>query len=80
MFLDGKLHSLSEDVRFDLDRGILGPTVDLAFTTLVRKRTLVPLGFAHADLDFRVGRFNGTIGDTRVENLLGWAEDFHAKW
>jgi hypothetical protein len=79
-FVDGKLHSLSEDVRFDLDRGIVGPTVDLAFTTLVRKRTLIPLGLAHADLDFRVGRFNGRIGDVRVDNLLGWAEDFNARW
>jgi len=76
VWVDGKLRSLSEDVRFDLDRGIVGPTVDLAFVPLHRKRVNVGV----LELDFRIGHFTGTIGEARFDNVLGWAEAFRARW
>lgn len=86
-FLNGKLFPIAEDLRFAFDRkhpdvpvGISGPDVDLMFVPIARKRTHLELGLIAGDLDFRVGRFVGTLAGTPIRNLLGWCEAFDARW
>ncbi len=86
-FLNGKLFPIAADLRFDFDRkrpdvpvGISGPDVDVMFVPIARKRTHLELGLIAGDLDFRVGRFVGTIAGTPIKNLLGWCEAFDARW
>lgn len=93
LVVDGRLHNLEEDVRFELERRaprapfrIHGGRVDVLFTPhqgserLARKRLWFDLGLLAADLDLRFGTFTGTIADHRIDNLFGWAEAFDARW
>ncbi len=87
LVVDGRLEKIHEDLRFGLDRAaapdapfaIRGGPVDLVFSPLHRKRTRADLGLVAADLDFRIGRFRGSIGEQRVD-VFGWAEAFDARW
>jgi hypothetical protein len=93
LVIDGRLHNLEEDVRFELDRRaprapfrIHGGSVDLVFTPLAgserlaRKRLWFDLGLLAADLDLRFGHFDGHIAGHRIEHLFGWAEAFDTRW
>lgn len=87
VIVDGRLRSIEADMRWEFDRKhpdvpvrITGGDVDVTFTPIVRKHAPVNLGLIAADLDFRVGRFRGAIGDVAIQDLLGWCEAFDARW
>ncbi|MDI1446332.1 DUF2804 domain-containing protein [Polyangium sp. 6x1] len=93
--LDGRLHKIGEDVRFDYDRRdfrkpwrLTTPGSDrvaLDFQPAHEKRTKVPLVVAGAELHLCFGRFSGEVRDDAgerviVDGLFGWAEEMRARW
>lgn len=93
--LDGRLHKISDEVRFDYDRRdfrkswrISTPDSDrvkLDFHPEYEKRMNVPLIVGGAELHLCFGRFSGEVrGDdgerVRTDGLFGWAEEMRARW
>jgi hypothetical protein len=79
--VDGVLHKIGSDVRFDYDLGswrrpwrLRGQDVDLRFAPVVRKHVRVP------SLSLCFGRFDGRVLDQPVRDLVGWAEEFRTRW
>ncbi len=96
LFIGSRLEKLGEELSFEFDRQdwrrpwrILAPSkrVDLVFSPLHCRRlgalpAWLPLG---ARLDWRLGRYNGSLvteaGECiKVKDLLGWAEELTARW
>ncbi len=95
LMLDGRLHKIHEDVRFDFDRAdpsrpwrLHTPDTDrvsLDFAPELAKPLHVDLLAVQADIKVCFGRFTGTVltdgGDpVRVRDLFGWAEEMRARW
>lgn len=89
LVVDGRLHKVSEPVRFFCDRAdylrpwqVESPSgaVSLAFRPAVLQRVHVPLGPLGASLGLCFGHFSGRILDEEVTHLVGWAEEFRARW
>lgn len=93
--LDGRLHKISEDIRFDYDRRnfkkpwhlktVGSDRVDLEFRPEHEKQMRVPLVFASAELHLCFGRFHGTVRDDQseripIDGLFGWSEEMRARW
>lgn len=87
--VDGRLRRLDDSVRFRYDRrDPLRPwqvasssgEVELELTPSVGQRLRLPLGVIGAELDLCFGRYRGRIGDLVVRDLVGWAEELHARW
>ena len=95
IWLDGRLHMISDDVSFALDRAAprdpwtvrsqQGDSIDLTFTPCYHMHKRFNLGIAGTELDFCVGHFSGSMrlddGQVvEVDNLMGCAEEMHAVW
>ena len=93
--LDGRLHKIHEDVRFEYDRREYhkpwrlttkgSDRVRLDFQPAHEKRTKVPLVVAGAEIHQCFGRFSGEVRDDSgarvlVDGLFGWAEEMRARW
>ncbi len=93
--VDGRLHKISDELVFEKDlNNIMAPwriyskessSVDLVFTPFHRKKVKIDLLVAGSELWHCLGHFSGTAtsndGETvRVERLMGWAEEMHARW
>lgn len=93
--VDGRLHKISEDVRFDYDRSdymspwrvatIDSDRVDLSFTPFFERVAASNLGLIQSEVHQMIGYYSGPVqlsdgSSVTVERLLGWAEDHHARW
>ncbi|MBI2569111.1 MAG: DUF2804 domain-containing protein [Candidatus Schekmanbacteria bacterium] len=93
--LDGKVSKISEELSFAYDRTdfqrpwrIQSPTTDrvnLDFRPFFLRAQKVELLVARADLHLCFGTFSGSVvadsGERiEIEELVGWAEDFAARW
>ena len=92
--MDGRLTKISEDLRWEYDKGnfkrpwrISAPSgvVDLTFTPFMERLAASDLWLVQSKVHQMFGHYNGAVttaaGETiTVQNLLGWAEDHVAKW
>lgn len=94
LILNGVLHKIFEDARFEYDRtDFMKPwrlhtpdtgAVDLELTPFFDRHTYANLGFMKTTVHQCFGRFRGTVkvdGHTvAVKDALGWAEEQQARW
>lgn len=94
ILLNGRLHKLFEDVEFRYEatdfmrpwqmRTCHSKAVDLTFTPFFDRHHAVNLGILRAKTHQCFGRYTGTVspgGQTlAIDNVLGWAEEHHARW
>ena len=94
LLVDGRLHKIMEDVRWDYDpadwmrpwrvRAPHSGMVDLSLEPIVAHRTRTSLGPLSTGGVCCFGRWHGTIdagGETiAVRDLVGWAEEFAHRW
>lgn len=94
LLIDGRLHKIMEDLRWDYDPGDwMRPwrvraehsgAVDLVLEPLVAHRVRTSLGVISSGGVCCFGRWHGTIrvdGQARpVRDLIGWAEEFAHRW
>ena len=92
LFVDGRLHKVSEELRWEYDTAdflrpwrVHGETLDLTFVPFYDKITRTNLGIvsSHTDQCFGwwSGQFTTVEGDAiEFEGILGWAEDVHNRW
>ncbi|MCA9604031.1 MAG: DUF2804 domain-containing protein [Myxococcales bacterium] len=87
--VDGRLHKISEDVVFDYARDrFIDPwrlrtasgSVDLRFVPFHERASRIHLGVLRSEVHQCFGRFEGTLGEHRLDGLLGWAEEHRARW
>jgi hypothetical protein len=93
--LDGRLEKLGEDVQFTYDPAhFMAPwrlcstktrQVDLVFTPFFERVAKTDLAVLRSEVHQMIGRFSGTLTSAAglvypIENLVGWAEDHHARW
>ena len=92
--LDGRLHKISEDLRWEYDRTdfmrpwrITAPSgaVDLTFTPFMERLAASSVWLVQSEVHQMFGRYAGHVttadGDTvPVKDLVGWAEDHVARW
>jgi hypothetical protein len=94
IYLNGRMHKLFEDIEFTYDtadfmrpwrmRTLKSDAMDLTFTPFHDKKQSVNLGIIRSKTHQCFGRYTGTVrpdGHTvAIDNLLGWAEEHHARW
>ena len=94
LLIDGRLHKIMEDVRWDYDsddwmrpwrvRAPHSGMVDLTLEPIVAHRTRTSLGVLSTGGVCCFGRWHGTIRvdgeDVRIRELVGWAEEFAHRW
>ena len=94
LLVDGRLHKIMEDVRWDYDPSDwMRPwrvvaershAVDLILEPIVAHSTRVNLGVLATGGVCCFGRWHGTVRvdgwDVRVRDLVGWAEEFAHRW
>ena len=94
LFVDGRLHKIMEDLRWDYDpsdwmrpwrvRAEHSGAVDLVLEPLVAHRVHTSVGLLSTGGVCSFGRWHGTIrvdGQARpVRDLIGWAEEFSHRW
>ncbi len=92
IFVDGRLHKISEDVRWEYDTAdylrpwrVQGDAVDLTFVPFYDKVTRTNLGVVSSRTDQCFGWWSGefTTSDRETvafEGILGWAEDVRNRW
>jgi hypothetical protein len=94
LFLDGRLHKISQEVTFTRERGGAppaawrlegAPRVALTYMPFYRRTIGLDLGLLQAHLLWTAGHFSGHLLDddgraVEVKRLLGWAEEVHARW
>ena len=92
LFVDGRLHKVSEELRWEYDTAdflrpwrVHGETLDLTFVPFYDKITRTNLGIvsSHTDQCFGwwSGQFTTVEGDAiGFEGILGWAEDVRNRW
>jgi len=93
--IDGKLSKISEDVKFEYNernfsypwsiRTELSDRVDVTFEPFFRRAAKNKVLFIGSEMTQLFGRFSGTVKDDAgsaysFENILGWAEEHHARW
>jgi len=93
--IDGKLSKISEDVIFEYnDRNFSYPwnirtgtseQVDITFEPFFRRAAKNKVLFIGSKMTQLFGRFTGTVKDDAgntysFENIMGWAEEHHARW
>ena len=92
LFLDGRLHKISEEVRWEYDTTdylrpwrVGGGSLDVTFVPFYDKVTRTNLGVVSSRTDQCFGWWSGefTTGAGEVvafEGILGWAEDVRNRW
>ncbi len=94
ILLNGRLHKVFEDIRFDYDdRDFMRPwemrsettdSIRLRFTPFYDKVTNINLCVIHSGAHQLFGRYSGTLrvngGLVPVDGILGWAEEHRARW
>ena len=94
IFLNGRMHKLFEDIEFTYDtadfmrpwtmRTRESEAVDLTFTPFYDKPQSVNLGLIRSKVHQCFGRYSGVVRpdgrEVPIDNLLGWAEEHHARW
>jgi hypothetical protein len=95
LVLDGRLEKIGEPVTFTFDRAaprgpwrVRSPSgrIDLTLAPLHHRRMSGDFGVAAAHMDWSIGRITGSLvsdGGERLEllpGIIGWAEDFRARW
>ena len=94
ILLDGRLHKIMEDVRWDYDpddwlrpwrvRAEATGMIDLTLEPIVAHRTRTSLGLLSTGGVCCFGRWSGTIRvdgrEIRLAELMGWAEEFAHRW
>ena len=94
IFLNGRLHKVFDDIRFDYDRAdFMAPwtiktvstdAVDLRLTPFYDKASAANLLILRSDAHQVFGHYSGTLQvDGRaihIENVVGWAEEHVARW
>jgi hypothetical protein len=95
VWLDGRVHKIDDDVRFEFDRAeplrpwrihtVRSPRLALTYTPRAKKRIAVNLGVAASVLDVTWGTFDGSfVADdgtmVGLREISGWAEDHRARW
>ncbi len=95
LVIDGKLVKIGEDLIFDYDSNnfmqpwkILTPDTDfirLTFTPFFERVAKTEALILKSEVHQMIGRFNGEIKDPDgsvypVQDLVGWAEEHHARW
>lgn len=87
--IDGRLHKVSEDCVLEYSRArfrdpwrlrTASGEVDLRFVPFHERASRVELGLLRSEVHQCFGRFEGTLGEVRVDALLGWAEEHRARW
>ncbi len=92
--LNGRLHKLFEDVRFDYDRSDFtkpwrmrtasGDTIDLTFVPFLERVSRTNLLVLRSEVHQVFGHYTGLLraGDrtVRVSDVPGWAEEHVARW
>ena len=93
--LDGKLFKLSEDIAFEYDnQNFMAPwkltttetdRVNLVFTPFFERTATTDALVIRSEVHQMFGRFSGTVKSDSgevytVKDVIGWAEDHHAKW
>ena len=93
LVLDGQVHKL-EQVKFDYESGnYMKPwkfsdsqgRLALEFTPFKDRTAVTNLGVIYSQVHQMFGRYSGTVitddgTDIRLENLIGFAEEHHARW
>lgn len=89
--LDGRIHKLA-DVTFSYDnRDFMRPwtmrsdRVDLTFTPFLDRTAKTNLLLIRSEVHQMFGNYTGTVVDDggvahRIDGLIGWAEEHHARW
>ena len=92
IFIDGRLHKVSEELRWDYDTShflrpwrVRGDRLDLTFVPFYDKVTRTNLGIVSSRTDQCFGWWSGEFTTTdsetvRFEGILGWAEDVRNRW
>jgi hypothetical protein len=94
ILVDGRLHKIMEDVRWDYDpadwmrpwsvRAEATGMVDLTLEPIVAHRTRTSLGLLSTGGVCCFGRWHGTIRvdgcEIRLGRFVGWAEEFAHRW
>jgi hypothetical protein len=91
LYLDGRVHKLDGEARFDFDRARLLDPWRIAcngsnfnYEPFYERRLALHLGLVRARLGWTVGRYSGrlvTAGEAlEVRELIGWAEELDARW
>lgn len=93
--VDGKVIKIGEEIRFDYDPAHLmqpwkfktsaTPLIDLTFTPFFERKAKTEAIILRSEVHQMIGRFQGTLRDENgqeypIENLVGWAEEHHARW
>jgi hypothetical protein len=92
--LNGVLHKIGEDVVFEYDkaapekpwtvRSKESDLVELEFTPQVHVESHVNFAVVRSDLDVVFGTWQGTVRlpgrPLKISNMVGWAEEHHARW
>jgi hypothetical protein len=78
LFAGGRVTPIAERLSFTRD-SIRSPSVDLRLTRLHTRRLSLELGLVAARLRMDVVRFTGRVLDRPID-LVGWSEDFSARW
>lgn len=91
---NGRLYKIMEDLKWEYDphnwmkpwrvRTTFSDMLDLTLTPFHPQKTSLSLGLLSTGGTCCFGRWNGTIKfdhrNIRVENLIGWAEEFEHRW
>lgn len=95
IFVDGKVHKLAEDIRFDYDptnvlapwhlRSVGTPRVDLVFTPKHDRFDATNAILIKSSLHQVIGHFSGSLIDDEgnriaIQNLVGVVEEHKARW
>lgn len=93
--IDGVLSKISEDITFDYNQAdymkpwkiktTLSKLVDLQFTPFFERVAKTNALFLGSEVHQMIGHFKGAVTDSggkvyEFDNLIGWAEDHHARW
>jgi hypothetical protein len=93
--IDGRLSKISEDLCFEYDRddfmktwhitSTITDSINLSFEPFFERVAKTNVLFLGSEVHQMIGRFSGSVKDEKgekypVENLIGWAEDHHARW
>ncbi|WP_370890838.1 DUF2804 domain-containing protein [Janibacter sp. GXQ6167] len=87
LVIDGSLTKISDDVRWTYDLGnwqepwrVEGGDVDLTFRPEHLREASTQLGVLASRTSQCFGTWSGRVGDQRIDDLYGWAEDVAQRW
>lgn len=94
LVIDGRLHKISEDLRFEYDRRDFSApwrlstpsgAIELRFVPFHERASRIELGLLRSEVHQCFGHFEGSLRPAdgpvvEVTELLGWAEEHRARW